>query len=155
MIDTLLSTHFRLSEFLRSEIAARRGIDNAPSEEAIERLRNTAQGLEEVREFIGVPLHISSGYRCLELNRAIGSKDTSAHVRGDAADFEAPAYGSPLDICRAIERSDIEFDQLIWEHTWVHIGWAKEGETPRREILTLMPGGTYATGIIERPQQAA
>lgn len=150
MIDTLLSTHFRLSEFLRSETAARSGIDNTPPAEAIERLRNTAQGLEEVRELLGVALHISSGYRCLELNRAIGSKDTSAHVRGDATDFEAPAYGTPLEICRALERSEIEFDQLIWEHTWVHLGWAKQGEVARRQVLTMMPGGTYASGIVEQ-----
>jgi hypothetical protein len=95
-------------------------------------------------------MHISSGYRCLALNRVLRSSDSSAHVRGRAADFDAPEYGPPVDICRSIYASDIRYDQLIYEHTWVHIGWARAGSAPRRETLTLMRGGTYAHGIIVR-----
>ena len=150
MLDEKLSQHFTLREFLRSETAARLGIDNLPGSEMIHTLERTAVNLERVRQLLGVPLQISSGYRCLELNRAIGSKDTSAHVEGRAADFEAPEFGPPIDICRAIYASDIKYDQLIYEHSWVHIAWERVGETPRRSVLTLMPGGTYAAGIVQR-----
>lgn len=149
--DRKLSEHFMLSEFLRSETAARLGIDNTPPDYIVGHLQTNAAFLEEVRTLLGgVVIHISSGFRCLELNRAIGSKDTSAHVDGRATDFEAPAFGTPLEICHRLVASDIPFDQLIWEHTWVHIGWARAGEVPRRQVLTLMPGGTYAAGIVDR-----
>lgn len=143
-----LSENFTLGEFLRSETAARLGIDNTPTPEIIEALRRNAQNMESVRIVLGVPLHVSSGYRCLALNRALKSKDTSAHVDGRATDFEAPAFGSPLAVCRQIEASPIPFDQLIFEHSWTHIGWAKQEEMPRRQVLTLMKDGSYATGIV-------
>ncbi len=150
MLDEKLSMHFTLREFLRSETAARFGIDNNPSPEILHALERNAENMERVRQLLGVPLQVSSGYRCLALNRAIGSKDTSAHVRGLATDFEAPEYGPPVDICRAIAASDIDFDQLIFEHSWVHIAWVAAGAAPRRSKLTLMPGGTYSAGIIQR-----
>jgi zinc D-Ala-D-Ala carboxypeptidase len=150
LLTDKLSAHFTLAEFLRSETAARHGIDNTPAPEILHALQRNAENMEAVRALLGVPLHISSGYRCLALNRAIGSKDTSAHVRGLAADFEAPEFGPPVDICHAIVASDIVYDQLLYEHTWVHIGWPAADAVPRRQVLTLMPGNTYATGIIER-----
>ena len=70
-----LTTHFTLSELLVSGEAARRGIDNTPTPEALAALKRTALGLETVRMRLGgAPILISSGYRCLALNRAIGSK---------------------------------------------------------------------------------
>ncbi len=150
MLDEQLSPHFTLREFLRSETAARRGIDNLPSSEIIHTLERNAVNMERVRQLLGVPLQISSGYRCLDLNRAIGSKDTSAHVEGRATDFEAPEFGPPIDICRSIYASDILYDQLIYEHSWVHIAWPRVDAAPRRSVLTLMPGGTYAAGIVQR-----
>lgn len=148
--DESLSLHFTLREFMRSETAARKGINNMPPETILPAIERTADHLEDVRRLLGVPIHISSGYRCLALNRAIGSKDTSAHVRGLAVDFEAPEYGPPVDVCRAIYASDIQYDQLIFEHTWVHIAWVPAGTGARRQVLTLMPGGTYAHGIVQR-----
>ena len=142
--------HFTLGEFLRSEAAARLGIDNTPAPDILHVLQRNAESMEELRALVGAPLHITSGYRCLALNRAIGSKDTSAHVEGRATDFEALEFGSPLEVCRRIVASDIAFDQLIWEHSWVHIGWPKIGVDPRRQVLILMPGNTYAAGIVER-----
>lgn len=173
--DEQLSPHFHLSEFVRSETASRYEIDNTPAPAVIERLRNNARGMEQVRARLGgVAIHISSGYRCPELERAIvgpafprwcamhgrAVDETSwieylknkAHPRGDATDFEAPAYGIPYAICRELEDCDIAFDQLILEHTWVHVGWAREGDSPRREVLTLAPGGSYALGIVEHTQ---
>lgn len=163
IVDRPLSQHFLLSEFVRSETAARQGIDNTPPPEVILNLIRLAARLERVRALLGVPLHISSGYRCLELNRAIGSSDTSRHVRGLAADFQAPAFGTPLEVCRRIADQayrydaadpnkasyDLAWDQLIYEHTWAHFGLALiEGPTARFEVLTLMQGGTYAHGLV-------
>lgn len=170
--DEQLSAHFRLSEFVRSETASRYEIDNTPPPAVIERLRNNAGGMEQVRARLGgASIHVSSGYRCPELERAtVGPAyprwcakhglpvdeaswleylKGKAHPRGDATDCEAPAFGTPYAICRELEGSDIAFDQLIWEHTWVHVGWAREGELPRRQVLTLEPGGNYALGLVE------
>lgn len=148
LLDEKISPNFTLGEFLRSETAARRGIDNMPPPDIFLALKRLAANLEDVHRLLGVPIHISSGYRCLVLNRAIGSKDTSAHVRGLAADFDAPEYGPPIDVCRAIYASDIAYDQLIYEHTWTHIAWPEVGAKARRMTLTLVRGG-YAQGIVE------
>jgi len=146
MIDQRLSTHFMLSEFLRSETASRKGIDNTPTEQQLDGLRWNATNLEVVRRALGHPLHITSGLRVLALNTAIGSKNTSDHIRGLATDFQCPGFGPPLDICRAIEKTNIPFQQLIMEHTWVHISWPQLGDPPRREVLTLAGNG-YARGL--------
>lgn len=151
MYSEKLSLHFTLGEFLRSETAARSGIDNDPSPEILHALQRNAENMETVRTLLGnVALHISSGYRCLALNRVLHSKDTSAHVKGLAADFEAPGFGTPLEVCTQIAASEIAFDQLIYEHTWTHIAWPPVGVSPRRSVLTLMRGGTYSAGIIQR-----
>ncbi|MBC7169233.1 D-Ala-D-Ala carboxypeptidase family metallohydrolase, partial [Phenylobacterium sp.] len=82
------------------------------------------------------------------LNAAIGGSTTSAHMRGDAADFICPKGGSPLAICRALAiQDDLPFDQLIEEGTWVHLGFAAEGRRPRRQVLTKRPGYGYQTGL--------
>lgn len=151
-LEERLSPHFTLGEFLRSQTAARAGIDNTPPAEILHALQRNAEHMEIVRQVLGDgPVYVSSGYRCLALNRAIGSKDTSAHVKGLACDFEAPGFGAPIEVCRRLVlATEIEFDQLIWEHTWTHIAWAPAGAQPRRSILTLMPGNTYAHGIVQR-----
>lgn len=173
MIDERLSPHFWLSEFLRSETAERHGIDNSPTPAVFSRLRNNAQMMEEVRGILGTPIHITSGYRCPDLERVIVGRafyywcarhrrspddpeawvsylEGKAHPRGDASDFQSPSFGEPLKICQAIEaETNIIFDQLIWEHSWVHIGWAKEGQHPRRQVLTLMRDGGYSFGIVQ------
>ena len=118
----MLSNHFSLAEFTRSETAARRNLDNTPDAETIEHLRETASLLEQVRDLLGHPIQITSGYRSLKVNSAIGSKPTSAHVQGYAADFVCPAYGDITAVCHAIMDSTIEYDQLIHEFgSWIHI----------------------------------
>ncbi|MDP2214990.1 D-Ala-D-Ala carboxypeptidase family metallohydrolase [Phenylobacterium sp.] len=144
-----LSPHFHLSEFTVSQEAARRGIDNTPPAVLIPRLKLTAQHLELARTILGGhPIILTSGYRCDELNTAINGSRTSAHMRGDAADFICPRFGSPLAICRALAvQKDLPFDQLIEEGTWVHLGFAREGMRPRRQVLTKRPGSGYQTGL--------
>lgn len=129
-----LTPHFTLGEFVRSDLATRRSIDNAPPAEVRANLKRVAETLEQVRALIGRPLVITSGYRCLALNKALGSSsDKSAHMLGLAADF-VPSHMTPLKACRVIRDSKIEFDQLIYEGTWVHVGLSIGA--PRREVLT-------------------
>lgn len=146
---TQLSKHFTLEEFTFSQTAVRKNIDNTPTPEALDNLFRTANLMEQVRELLGKPIHISSGYRGPQLNKAIGGSKTSAHMQGLACDFVCHGFGTPLAITKEIASSVIGFDQLIYEGTWVHIGLA---ENPRREILTAkFYGGktTYLHGIVE------
>lgn len=128
-----LSGNFSLSEFTDSGTAVRQGIDNTPPAEVIERLRKVADTLERVREILGAPIYVTSGYRCPVLNTAIGSKPSSAHVRGWAADFKAPRFGSPIEIVRKLDGAGLQCDQLIQEGQWVHLSIDPR---MRREILT-------------------
>jgi hypothetical protein len=142
-----LSPHFSLDELTRSATAVRLGIDNTPPEGVFANLGILAQGLEEVRELLGHQLHIDSGYRCDILNAAVRGSRNSAHTKGYAADFVCPAYGTPLEIVRAIVASDIQFDQCIQEGTWVHISFDPQ---MRREVLTAhFSGGkvSYTAGV--------
>ena len=130
----MLSEHFNLNEFTASETATRKGIDNTPPAVVTERLRMLAATLEQVRSLLGNnSIRISSGYRCLALNRAIGSGDLSAHVLGYAVDFTCPKFGTPKEVANKIAESAIKFDQLIYEGTWVHLSIDPRN---RREVLT-------------------
>ena len=143
----MLSAHFSLDELTQSETALRKGIANVPDAETIENLKILAQGLERVRALLGHPMYITSAYRGPKLNSAIGGSKTSAHVEGFAADFVCPGFGSPKDVCKAIRDSDIDFDQLIYEGTWVHFSVAP---AMRKSILTAhFDNGTvrYSQGI--------
>lgn len=146
-----LTLHFTLAEMTQSQTATRRGIDNTATPDIVANLTRTAQTLEQVRVLLGSrAITISSGYRSPDLNRAVGGARNSAHLYGLAADFTCPAYGAPLDICKAIAASNISFDQLIQEGTWVHIGLATDNQKPRRQVLTAKfgPGGaTYQEGL--------
>lgn len=118
-----LSEHFNLDEFLQSDTALRLGIPNIASPTTISNLKTVADNLEHVRTLLGTPIFVTSGYRSLKLNRAIGSADTSAHVLGYAADFKSPQFGTPESIVHKIKASGILYDQLICEGTWVHISF--------------------------------
>lgn len=152
MPDERLGSFFWLSEFLRSNEATRRGIANVPGAAELANLRNVlASGMQRVRNLLGVPVQITSGYRCLELNRAIGSDDTSQHPLGLAADFISPEFGPPRAVARhlMLHQPDLRFDQLIWEGTWVHVSFV--ADKPRGQVLTahFVPGQrvTYSSGV--------
>ena len=133
---TQLTTHFSLDELTKSDTAVRLGIDNTPSNDVLNNLNVLAQGLEKVRTLLNVynrPVLISSGYRCSALNKALHGASNSAHMYGYAADFTCPDFGTPLDIVKKIAASDIQFDQIIQEGTWVHISFDPK---MRRQVLT-------------------
>jgi len=149
--DAKLSENFRLYEFLRSDTAAARGIDNSPSPAIEAALAALAERMETVRAALGGHrIDISSGYRCPLLNAAVGSKPTSDHPRGLAADFTAPTFGTPAEICHRLVASDLRFKQLILEGPgkarWVHVSFDLQadlaGNPPRRQVLTVGKNGT-------------
>jgi hypothetical protein len=137
-----LSPNFTLQEFIYSETASRYNIDNIPTDpEVLSNLLRTADNLENIRSLLDKPMYISSAYRCLELNRKIGSKDTSQHILGKAVDFKCPRFGTPKQIIDKIMSSEIDFDQLILEYdNWVHVSFT-ESEN-RRQVLVIDSNGT-------------
>jgi len=149
-----LSPNFTLDEFTRSATAISRGWTNDPEPELMPTLRRTAAGLEMIRDLLGstvshvVPIIITSGLRVLRLNRAIGSRDSSQHVRGEAVDFVAPRFGTPAQIVRAVVASTIPYDQIISESTkngarWVHVSFTADG---RRQALEIDSNGVREWG---------
>lgn len=146
-----LSKNFSLRELTRSQVAARRGIDNTPPQAVVERLRALAENvLQPVRDHFGAPVVVTSGYRSPELNDAIGSSDRSQHPKGEAADFEVVGR-SNLEVAEWI-RDNLTFDQLILEFYtpgdprsgWVHCSYVPP---PRNQVLTARRGGGYVEGL--------
>lgn len=151
MTDERVTPSFWLSEFLKSETAMRKRIDNTPSAAHMVNIRTVlAPGMQRVREVLGAPVHISSGYRSHHLNMAVGGSVRSQHSLGLAADFTAPSFGDPLKVCNKLieHRQEINFDQLIYEFgDWVHISFSPQ---PRGMVLTAQhtPVGTvYSAGL--------
>lgn len=154
-----LTKHFTLLEFTASDAARRLRIDNTPGTTALHALQRLAELMEQVRDVLGgVPILISSGYRSAALNAAVGGSATSAHLLGLAADFTAPAFGTPRAICEELIAAGLVWDQLILEHPsaeasggrWVHIGLPQLGK-PRRQILTAIKRGgktRYEIGLV-------
>jgi hypothetical protein len=145
----MLSSHFSLEELTASQTASRNGIDNAPGRSELRNLKTLASVLERVRGALGgKPVLISSGYRCPELNAAVGGSTSSAHMQGLAADFIIPKFGTVLQTARAVAAVDIPFDQLIFEYgDWIHLGLAAAGRAPRRELLSIGDRHTYVSGL--------
>lgn len=130
-----LTNNFTLEEATFSQAATRLNINNQPDAETLANMEQAAEGMEQVRDLLGHSIHVNSWLRVLRLNRAIGSKDTSDHVKGWAIDFTCPKFGTPLEVCRAIYESGISFSQLIFEGTWVHISF-NPASIHKREVLT-------------------
>lgn len=149
---TNLSEHFTLREFLYSKKAVEHGIANLADHETLARGYKTAACMERVRNLLGKPIDVSSWFRSPEVNTLVGSKPTSQHPFGEAVDFTCPLFGTPLDICRAIIKNQdiIQFDQLILEHTWVHISFAIRSGKPKGQVLSLLASGGYAPGLTDK-----
>ena len=135
-----LSGHFSLSELTKSQTAERKGISNKPTLEHIENLTELCTHiLEPTRRNFGKPMIITSGYRSEELCVAIGSKTTSQHAKGQAADFEMIGLDNK-SLAKYI-KNNLVFDQLILEFYtpndpssgWVHCSYSKEEN--RKEAL--------------------
>jgi len=147
-----LSPHFSLAELTVSQAAERMGVRNEPTPQAHDNLRRLADVLEQVRGLLrGAPVLVSSGYRSPVVNGLIGGALGSAHMTGCAADFIAPEFGTPRQICQRLIDSGLVFDQLIYEGTWVHLGIAAVGAAPRGQVLTAVfrpgQGAQYLKGL--------
>jgi zinc D-Ala-D-Ala carboxypeptidase len=139
-----LSPHFTLEEMTVSEVAQRKGWRNEPDEREIKNLQRLAKLLEAVKTVLGgKPILINSAYRCKLVNDAVGSKDTSQHRFGCAADIKVPGM-TPDQVVKAVVKSGIEFDQIISEyHTWTHISVPNvETGKPRKQALIIDKAGT-------------
>lgn len=151
MLDLRLTPNFTLAELVHSETAVRKGLLNVPTAAVITNLKTVlAPGMQRIRDLLASPIAVSSGYRSPAVNKAIGGSATSQHTRGEACDFTAPGYGTPLQVCRAIvaNKSKIGFDQLIFEGTWVHVSFVAAGA--RGQVLTAHFGGggvRYTPGL--------
>ncbi len=127
-------------------MAQRRSIDNRSTADARANLQWLCVDiLQPLRDEVG-PIVVTSGYRCLALNRAIGGAERSQHMTGQAADIVVPGM-APMDVATAIINLDLPFDQLIHEGTWTHVSWSP---TPRGKILTARFAGggvSYSGGL--------
>ena len=138
---TQLSEHFSLEELT---VTSHREYDNTPNEDQINNLTRVAQLLEQVKALLGgKPVMVNSGYRSPQVNLAVGSKPTSQHCLGCAADIRVPGM-TPDEVVQAIKASDIPYDQLIREFdSWTHISVPSHaGDNPRRQALIIDKQGT-------------
>ena len=144
-----LSDHFTLAEMTISAQGERAGLDNTPGPIEVANLQRVCRLLEDIRVYLQYPIVILSGYRSAPVNRLVGGSKTSAHMDGLAADFICPRYGTPLEVCRliAMERK-FDYDQLIHEHAWVHVGLRNDDKPNRRMNLTKGRSGGYIDGLV-------
>lgn len=144
-----LSPNFSYREATYSASAINNKIDNSPSPLQLKNMEFTASKMEEVRKILeDRPIMVTSWFRSLALNKAIGGAMKSQHAQGQAVDFKCPGYGNIRRICMALmaNKETLQYDQLILEPTWVHISFVSEG-TPRLNELTYLGPGQYAQNI--------
>lgn len=141
-----ITKHFTLDELCASATAKARGIQNKPSaQQIIALVYLTCYVLEPLREAMNEPIPISSGFRCEQLNRAVGGVSNSQHMKGQAADL---CIGGDLERGKKwfnYIKNNLKFDQLIWEHSrsgiyWVHVSFVHPdlGRNRRQVIDNLL-----------------
>ena len=138
---TNLTEHFTLEELT---ITSHREYDNTPNADQINNLERVAALLEQVKTLLGgKPIMVNSGFRSLQVNAAVGSKPTSQHCLGCAADIRVPGM-TPDQVVQAIRASDIQYDQLIREFdSWTHISVPNTiKDIPRKQSLIIDKQGT-------------
>lgn len=119
-----MTKNFTIKELSSSFIALKNNINNKPPERLLSNLYLTACKLEEIRIAVGnKPIIITSGYRCEELNKAIGGSPTSDHINGLAADFFVPSIPLVSDVVKLIKKNNHIYDQLILYNTFIHVGY--------------------------------
>ena len=136
-----LSEHFTLEELTFTD---HREFDNTPNETEMANLVRLAAFLEQVKEVVGgKPIMINSAFRCHEVNTAVGSKDSSQHRHGCAADIRVPGM-TPDEVVTAIMGSGLPYDQVIREFDrWTHVSIPNTEEAePRSMALIIDKAGT-------------
>ena len=138
-----LSEHFTLEELTHTD---HRELSNEPNESETENLKRLAAFLEQVKTVLGgKPVMVNSAFRSKAVNDAVGSKDTSQHRIGCAADIRVPGM-TPDEVVKTITTSGLEYDQIIREFDrWTHISIPNKKETPaRKQALIIDKTGTRA-----------
>jgi uncharacterized protein YcbK (DUF882 family) len=136
-----LSEHFTLQELTTTD---HREYDNTPNDAELANLVRLAMFLEEVKTILGgKPIMVNSAFRCKQVNDAVGSKDSSQHRLGCAADLRVPGM-TPDEVVKAIIASGIGYDQVIREFDrWTHISVTNEPVgVPRKQALIIDKQGT-------------
>ena len=151
-----LSKHFTLNEFTSSMTARKLGINNEAPESVVENLRNLCiQVLEPLRQHVGVPITITSGYRCAQLNAMVGGGKNSQHKFGEAADIHLPLTDAEwFDGLRHTDmetarkwfnwlRDNTDYDQLIMETSngkefWIHVSCRRDQSRNRHQVISYM-----------------
>ena len=135
-----LTKKFTLNELCKSDTARRLRIKNAPSPADIERLKALCEKvLQPLRDYLGEPVVISSGYRCPSLNFTIGGANNSQHMKGEAADIKCNGYLHAKKIYTWII-DNLEFDQVILENTigkvyWVHVSYCASRKNRQQALV--------------------
>lgn len=138
-----MTPHFTLEELTHTD---HRELDNTPNDAELENIKRLAEFLEELKTVLGgKPIMVNSAFRSKAVNDAVGSKDTSQHRIGCAADIRVPAM-TPDQVVRAIIASDLGFDQVIREFDrWTHVSIPNTPEAkPRKQKLIIDKAGTRA-----------
>lgn len=156
----MITKNFSLAELTHSNTAKARGISNTPNDTHKANLIASAKNLwQPVRDILGVPMIVSSGYRSERLNKAVNGSKTSAHSHGFAIDFTAPKFGNTRAIAKKLatelKARGIKFDQLILEFpdsgsSWIHLGYKSPSGKQRGQLLTAVKRGgrtVYLSGL--------
>lgn len=145
-----LSQHLDLSEVIRSESAKRNGISNMPLPQHIENFKLLAEKVfEPVRVHFGCPIHISSGYRSIELNSAIKGSLTSEHCTGEAIDIDMDGSTSGITNKMVFDyiKDNLDYNQLIYEFgdsknpDWVHVSYKANGKQKKQVLKAVRANG--------------
>jgi uncharacterized protein YcbK (DUF882 family) len=138
-----LTEHFTLEELTHTD---HRTLENTPNETEQANIQRLAEFLENLKTLLGgKPIMVNSAFRSKAVNDAVGSKDTSQHRIGCAADIRVPGM-TPDQVVRAIIASDLGFDQVIREFDrWTHVSIPNQvTESPRKQALIIDKAGTRA-----------
>lgn len=149
-----LSKNLSLAEMISSESAKRNGIKNEPTAEHLENMKKLAVNVfQPIRDHFNVPIHISSGYRSLALNKAIKGSLSSQHCSGEAMDIDMD--GTDITNAKIFNyiKDNLVFDQLIWEFgtdknpDWVHVSYESKGKQRKQILKAIKKNGKTAYTI--------
>lgn len=153
-------TYFTIEELSKSDTAKRYGIDNTPNLAVRTNLTALVENiLDPLREKWGMPIIVTSGYRCDALNRAVGGATNSQHRNGEAADIRtvSDSREDNMRLLKCLLRSGIIFDQVICEYPdaqgrpdWIHVSFKRNGMNRKSKITANRIGGKtyYTNGIV-------
>lgn len=123
-----ITKNFNLQEFIQSDTADRLGIDNTPSEQAVKNITLLCTKLlQPLRDLCAKPLYINSGYRCEELNKAVGGVESSQHRQGLAADVRCEGL-TPCELANRVIGSGLNYDQMGLYPSFIHLSYNRYAE---------------------------